>query len=482
MAGYPFARRNQDVIMLPRTKIVCTIGPASSSADIIADLVANGMSVARLNFSHGNHKDHGAIIKKVREASAAAGRPVAVLQDLCGPKIMVGKIPDAGIRLSPGQSLILTADRRSAQGNRVPVTYHALPSQVKPGDRVLLADGMMELIVERTTPDEIECTVVTGGILTSHKGINLPSSSLDIPAITEKDRRDLIFGLEMEVDYVALSFVRTAVDIHTIKKIIHRQGKQTPVIAKIEKHEALDNIDAILEAADGIMVARGDLGVEIPLEKVPNIQKQLVRKANILGKPVVIATQMLRSMVESPRPTRAEATDVANAVLDGADAVMLSEETASGNYPVEAVRFMARIAAAAEERFPHEKYLRMLSKEGIAEAVSYAASILAGNLNAGAIIATTRSGFTASHIARYRPAQPIIALSPDVETVRRLTLHWGCIPFFLPVVEDTDQMVENAAEAAMEKGHVHKGDRVVITAGRPIWQAGTTNMLWVKEI
>jgi pyruvate kinase len=482
MAGSVFDRRNQEFIMLPRTKIVCTIGPASSSADVIADLVANGMSVARLNFSHGTHKDHGAMIKKVRAASAAAGRPVAVLQDLCGPKIRVGEIPDAGIRLAPGQSLILTADKRPAQGNRVSVSYHALPSQVKPGDRILLADGMMELTVDRTTPNEIECTVVTGGILTSHKGINLPSSSLDIPAITEKDRRDLIFGLEMDVDYVALSFVRAAADIHAIKKIIRRQGKQTPVIAKIEKHEALDNIDAILEAADGIMVARGDLGVEIPLEKVPIIQKQLVRKANILGKPVVIATQMLRSMVESPRPTRAEATDVANAVLDGADAVMLSEETASGDYPVEAVRFMARIAASAEERFPHEKYLRMLSKEGIAEAVSYAASILARNLNAGAIIATTRSGFTASHIARYRPAQPIIALSPDDETVRRLTLHWGCIPFFLPVVEDTDQMVEHAAMAAMEKGHVRKGDRVVITAGRPIWQAGTTNMLWVKEI
>jgi pyruvate kinase len=230
------------------------------------------------------------------------------------------------------------------------------------------------------------------------------------------------------------------------------------------------------------MVARGDLGVEIPLEKVPSIQKQLVRKANMLGKPAVIATQMLRSMVDSPRPTRAEATDVANAVLDGADAVMLSEETASGDYPVEAVRFMARIAATAEERFPHGKYVNMLSKDGTAEAVSYAAAILAKNLNAAAIVATTRSGFTASHISRYRPAQPIIALSPDNQTVRRLTLYWGCVPFFLPVTEDTDEMVEHAAAAAMERGHVRKGDRVVITAGRPIWQAGTTNMLWVKEI
>jgi pyruvate kinase len=468
--------------MLPRTKIVCTIGPSSNSKEIIAALVASGMSVARLNFSHGSHADHKEMILRIREASATADRPVAVLQDLCGPKIRVGKLPDDGIRLSPGQSLILTVDKRPAQGNRVPVSYHALPSQVKPGDRILLADGMMELTVERTTPDEIVCTVITGGMLTSNKGINLPSSSLDIPALTEKDRRDLIFGLEMDVDYVALSFVRAAADIHAIKKIIHRQGKQTPVIAKIEKHEALDHIDAILEAADGIMVARGDLGVEIPLERVPYIQKKLVRKANIAGKPVVIATQMLRSMVESPRPTRAEATDVANGVLDGADAVMLSEETASGDYPVEAVQFMARIAANAEEKFPHEKYLEMLPKDGMAEAVSYAASILARDLNAGAIVATTRSGSTASHIARYRPVQPIIALSPDEVTVRRLTLFWGCVPFLLPVIEDTDQMVEQAALVSMERGHARKGDRIVITAGRPIWQSGTTNMLWVKEI
>ena len=468
--------------MLPKTKIICTIGPSSNSEKVITALVANGMSVARLNFSHGTHENHGAMIGMIRQASAAAGRPVAILQDLCGPKIRVGKLPDAGIRLSPGQSLILTVDKRPARENRVPVTYHALPSQVKPGDHILLADGMMDLTVERTTPNEIVCTVVTGGILTSNKGINLPSSSLDIPAITEKDRRDLIFGLEMDVDYVALSFVRTAADIHAVKKIIRRQGKKTPVIAKIEKHEALDHIDAILEAADGIMVARGDLGVEIPLERVPYIQKKLVRKANMAGKPVVIATQMLRSMVESPRPTRAEATDVANGVLDGADAIMLSEETASGDYPEEAVRFMARIAASAEEKFPHEKYLEMLPKDGTAEAVSYAASILARNLNAGAIVATTRSGFTASHISRYRPAQPIIALSPDQQTVRHLTLLWGCIPFFLKEIEDTDQMVEQAALAAVDRGHARKGDRIVITAGRPIWQAGTTNMLWVKEL
>jgi pyruvate kinase len=468
--------------MLPRTKIVCTIGPSSNSAEIIGALIQNGMSVARLNFSHGTHEDHGDMAKKIRAASASAGRPVAILQDLCGPKIRVGEIPAPGIQLTAGEKLILTTKKTTARDNQVPVTYKALPSQVKTGDRILLADGMMDLTVEQTTATDIVCWVVTGGLLTSHKGINLPSSSLDIPAMTEKDRRDLLFGLEMEVDCVALSFVRSAADIHAIKKIIHRQGKQTPVIAKIEKHEALEHIDAILAAADGIMVARGDLGVEIPLEKVPNIQKMLVRKANTLGKPVVIATQMLRSMVESPRPTRAEAADVANGVLDGADAVMLSEETASGKYPAEAVQFMARIAASAEEKYPHDKYLQMIPRESTAESVAFAAAILAKNVDAGAIVATTRSGSTAAHIARFRPVQPIIALSPDEATVRRLSLYWGCLPFFLPIIEDTDEMVEQAALAAMEKGHVRKGDRVVITAGRPIWQAGTTNMLWVKEL
>ena len=468
--------------MIPKTKIVCTIGPASNSEAMITQLIQNGMSVARLNFSHGSHEDHGAMIKKIRSASISQERPVAILQDLCGPKIRVGEIPGNGIQLAVGQTLILTTDKTPAHENRVPVSYNALPSQVKPGDHILLADGMMDLTVDQTTATDIVCSVVTGGVLSSHKGINLPSSSLEIPALTEKDRRDLLFGLDMEVDYVALSFVRTASDIHAIKKIIHRQGRHTPVIAKIEKHEALEHIDAIMAAADGIMVARGDLGVEIPLEKVPNIQKKLVRKANALGKPVVIATQMLRSMVESPRPTRAEAADVANAVLDGADAVMLSEETASGKYPAEAVQYMARIAQSAEEKFPHKRFLRMIAREGTAESVSYAASILADNLNASAIVATTRSGSTAAHIARYRPAQPILALSPDEMTVRRLALYWGCLPFYLPTIEDTDEMVEQAALAAMEKGHVRKGERVVITAGRPIWKQGTTNLLWVKEL
>jgi pyruvate kinase len=467
---------------LPKTKIVCTIGPASSSPEVMAALIENGMSVARLNFSHGTHQDHGRMIRLIRETSKKLGRPVAVLQDLCGPKIRVGEIPGPGIQLASGQTLILTNMQEAALENRVPVSYGDLPSQVKVGDRILLADGLMELSVEHTSQNDIVCRVITGGVLTSHKGVNLPSSTLDIPSMTEKDRRDLLFGLEAGVDYVALSFVRSAADIHAIKKIILRQNKDTPVIAKIEKHEALANVDAILAAADGVMVARGDLGVEVPLETVPNIQKMLVRKANAIGKPVIIATQMLRSMVDAPRPTRAEAADVANGVMDGADAVMLSEETASGRYPVEAVHYMALIAQSAEQQYPHAFYLKMPPQKGTAESVASAACMLAKNLDAAAIVATTRSGSTAAQIARFRPQQPIIALSPDMGAVHRLALYWGCIPTFLDNIEDTDEMVEKATIAVLDKGHVRKGEKVVITAGRPIWAAGTTNMLWVKTL
>ncbi|MCJ8500060.1 pyruvate kinase [Desulfatitalea alkaliphila] len=467
---------------LPKTKIVCTVGPASDSPEVLTTMIENGMSVARLNFSHGTHKEHGRVIGLIREISERLGRPVAILQDLGGPKIRVGAIAGDGLPLQPGQQLILTNQAGEAKGNRVSVSYGDLPSQVKAGNRILLADGLMELTVEYATASDIVCTVVTGGVLTSFKGINLPASTLDVPSLTDKDQRDLAFGLEMEVDFVALSFVRSAADIHAIKKMILRRRKDTPVIAKIEKHEAVAKAGGIIEAADGIMVARGDLGVEIPLEDVPSIQKMLVHKANDAGKPVIIATQMLRSMVDAPRPTRAEAADVANGVLDGADAVMLSEETAMGKHPVAAVRYMALIAMSAERNFPHDRYLQMTPRKATAESVAHAACMLARHIDAAAIVATTRSGATAAQIARYRPAQPLLALSPDAVTVRRLALYWGCRSTFLDTIEDTDEMVEGAAAAVLAKGDVQKGDKMVITAGRPIWEAGTTNMLWVKTL
>jgi pyruvate kinase len=340
----------------------------------------------------------------------------------------------------------------------------------------------MELLVEWTGTSEIRCRVITGGQLTSHKGINLPDSSVSAAAVTEKDVADLLFGLANGVDYVALSFVRTAEDIEALKGIIRKEKRDVPVIAKIEKHEALSNIDAIMAAADGIMVARGDLGVEIPPENVPNIQKMLVKKANEAGKPVIIATQMLRSMVTAPRPTRAEAADVANAVFEGADAVMLSEETATGEFPSQAVSFMARIARSAEENFPHERYLKMVPKREISASVAHAACVLADHLDASAIIATTRSGATARNISRFRPRPRLIALSTEEQTVRRLALYWGCTPRLVTNAVDMHAMMEEATRAAIATGLVSQGELVVITAGQPDYVEGTTNILKVNRL
>ena len=474
---------------MANTKIVCTIGPASQTPEVIRKLAAGGMDVARLNFSHGTHEGHGSVIQTVRAVSEKLRKPVAILQDLCGPKIRVGHIPEPGIQLKSGQQFILTNREVEGSQNEVSISYGGLPREVKSDDRILLADGMLELVVRETGKTDIVCGVVRGGVLTSHKGINLPTGTIKVPALTPKDEVDLQFGLENDVDYVALSFVRKAEDIIQVKEIIRKAGKNIPVIAKIEKHEALDAINEIMDAADGIMVARGDLGVEIPLENVPNIQKMLIRMANSLGKPVIIATQMLRSMVDSPRPTRAEAADVANGVLDGADAVMLSEETAMGNYPVEAAVFMRRIIESAETGYPHEKYLNMMNRRGVSESVAYAACILADQIAAAAIVAdarvrayATRTGSTAAHISRFRPSRKLIALSPERSTVRRLALYWGCRPFYLPITEDTDQMIEKAAESAVDTGLVAAGAQVVITAGRPVWAEGTTNLLWVKTL
>jgi pyruvate kinase len=445
-------------------------------------MMQSGMSVARLNFSHGTQAEHAEKIRRIREASEELQKPVAILQDLCGPKIRVGKVAEPGIRIEPGQTFILTSESVEGINNRVSISYPDLPQEVKKDDIILLADGMMELLVKDVNQTDIYCDVLTGGVLTSYKGINLPSGTIKTSALTEKDRKDLMFGLEHGVDYVALSFVREAQDLLLIKSLIKKAGKKTPVIAKIEKHEALVNIDEIMALSDGIMVARGDLGVEIPLENVPKIQKMLIRKANTAGKPVIVATQMLRSMLDSPRPTRAEATDVANAVLDGSDAIMLSEETATGHYPVKAVQFMSRIAKSAEECYPHQKYLKVMSQKGISESVAYTSCILADNLCAAAIVATTRSGFTAQQISRFKPKSNIIALSPDKQTINQLALFWGCTPRLVNEPKDTDDMIEKTKAAALAGGTVKKGDIIVITAGHPVWTAGTTSMLKIETL
>ncbi len=467
---------------IPKTKIVCTIGPASETPEVIGELIKIGMSVARLNFSHGTKEGHKQKIATIRRISADLNRPVAILQDLSGPKIRVGEIPEPGIELKEGNKLILTA--RSIIGNEreVSISYPNLPRELKEGDTVLLADGYMELTVEKVSGEDIHCVVERGGILTSHKGINIPTESIGVPSMTEKDKEDLIFGLEQNVDYVALSFVRKAQDVEQLKGLIRDAGKDIPVIAKIEKWEAVNNIEEIMEVADGIMVARGDLGVEIPIAEVPMVQKMLIRKANMLGKPVITATQMLRSMVDQPRPTRAEATDVANAVLDGTDAVMLSEETASGNYPIDAVHQMANIIRRAEQTFPHRKYLELMAHKSISESVSHVACVLADHLDAAAILATTHSGATARHISRFRPRQGIIALSPEEKTVRRLCLNWGCYPMLVPDPRNTDDMFQKTIDSVLATGMVTKGDLVVITAGHPVWVRGTTNMLRVDRL
>ena len=468
-------------ITLPKTKIICTIGPVSESPEVIRKLIAGGMSVARLNFSHGTLSEHEQKINIIRKIAKEMDKPIAIMQDLGGPKIRVGYIPNPGIRIEPGQYIILTTKKVEGSRQRISVSYPLLGEEVKVGDRILLADGFLELRVRSVHGSEIHCGVITGGVLTSHKGINLPAGTVNLPSMTEKDREDLHFGLAHDVDYIALSFVRTGADIRGIKEIIRRENKDTPVIAKIEKHEAIDHYEDILDAADAIMVARGDLGVEIPLEEVPGIQKRLIQKANASGKPVITATQMLRSMVDAQRPTRAEASDVANAVLDGTDAVMLSEETATGNYPVQAVQYMIRIIAETEKTYPHDRYLKMLPEREISDAVTYAACVLADHLDVTAILAPTQSGRTAIHISRFRPKQPIIAFTPSQTTMRRLSLFRGVYPSLISDLRDTDDMIGKVSKRAVETGLISEGDLVVITAGHPVWVAGMTNMIRVER-
>lgn len=465
---------------MTETKIVCTIGPASQSPDVLRCLIKAGMNVARLNFSHGDHAFHRQVFNHIREISEDLDTPVAVLQDLAGPKIRIGPIKADHVILETGERFILTGKKVQGNAQRVSTSRPDLVCEVQPGDPILLADGSLELKVLETTDSDIICKVIIGGALTSYKGINLPTCSLNVPHLTEKDRRDLIFGLKMGVDYVAMSFVRSAENIQEIRRVMKEQGYMVPVIAKIEKHEALSNIDEIIKAADGIMVARGDLGVETPLEKVPLVQKNLIEKANQSGIPVITATQMLRSMVESSRPTRAEVTDVANAVLDGTDAVMLSEETAMGKYPVQSVTFMKKITCDVEENKTTDLTPHWFDKDAvlsIPEAVGYAACHLARSCGARVIITFTRTGNTARLVAKYRPRQLILASTPSPETYRRLSLIRGVVPMMTEDIKDTDAMIRNVFKKVLASGWVDKGEKAVITSGSPLREKGTTNLI-----
>ena len=469
-----------------RTKIVCTIGPASGSSKVIEDLMREGMDVARLNFSHGSYEEHSLAIRYVREVSLKLRKPVAILQDLSGPKIRTGPVRKEPVLLKEGTAFTLTSRHIPGNEREVSITYPLLPQKVESGQVILLADGLLELRVEEATSTDIKCRVITGGELASHQGINLPEASFEIPPLSEKDQKDLVFGIEHAVDFIGISFVRRAQDILQIRKMLKKKGKEEiSLIAKIEKREALRNIDEIIKAADGIMIARGDLGVEIPLEKVPLAQKEIIKKCNLTGKPVITATQMLESMIENPRPTRAEVTDIANAIFDGTDAIMLSEETALGKYPVASAVMMSKIALETEKSLDYEKILieRALSvKPAVPDAISHATCEIAQNLKAAAIVTFTLSGSSARMVARYRPRVPIIARSPKQATVRKLALSWGVYPRQSSEIKDTDDMIDKAKRTALETGLVRRGGKIIITAGIPFAIPGTTNLIKVETV
>ena len=469
-------------LTLRRAKIVCTIGPACRSPEMLDRLLAAGMNVARLNFSHGTHDEHAAAIRSLRQASFRQQRPLAILADLQGPKIRTGTLAGGRpIRLEAGKQFVITTAGAPGDASRVSTTFTELPHAVRKGDRILLADGLIELRVLAVRGRDVVTRVINGGEMGEHKGINLPGVRLKIASITPKDREDLKFALEAGANYVAVSFVRTAADVLSAKALIRRSGRDTPVIAKLEKPEAIGNLEEILRAADGVMVARGDLGVELAPEQVPVIQKRIIAMARDLRVPVITATQMLESMTEHPRPTRAEASDVANAIFDGTDAVMLSAETASGCYPLETVRMMDRIVREAEANIrevvrPHPD--RLSVGETICEAICNAAVVFRMKV----IAVFTESGSTAQLISKYRPPCPIIAFSPNQETRRRLNLFWGVLPRTIGGTKNIDELSEVAASRLLEERLVSRGDVVGIVAGTPFGVHGSTNFMKLHTV
>ncbi len=475
--------------MLPllHTKIICTIGPASREPEQLAQLIRAGMDVARINFSHGDQATHAEAIQRIREAAAQAGKPVAILGDLQGPKLRVGMMQEGGVPLKAGETLVMTTADILGEPGRVPVQYERLPEVVAAGDRILIDDGLLEVVVTDVQGTEIITRVSVDGVLNSNKGLNLPRAALSIPAITDKDRENLAFAIDQGLDWIALSFVRSAQEVWELKANIRQLsafGRQTPVISKIEKPEAINNIDEIIAASDGIMVARGDLGIELSPEAVPMLQKTIIAKCNAAGKPVITATQMLDSMIRNPRPTRAEASDVANAILDGSDAIMLSGETASGKYPLQAVQTMVRIAQEAEAAQFKVTHKEVAAKSGrtFAEAVSHASVETALDLSAAAIITPTVSGSTARAVSRFRPPCPIIAVTPNPFAQRELVLFWGVFPLLSKRGANTDAVIADAVEAAQKAGYVKEGDVLVVTGGSVEGGGGTTNLMKIHLI
>lgn len=466
-----------------RTKLVCTIGPACDSEEKLRALFDAGLNVARINFSHGDTAYHRQIIRRIKALRKSLGTPLAILQDLQGPKIRVGEIEPRSVWLERGATFVLSSTRGTGDAHGASVSLPTFHDHVTPGQRVLLADGLIELVVEEVAPPNVVCRVVVPGTLSSHKGVNIPGSHIRVESLSEKDKRDLKVGMEEGVDAIALSFVRTAEDVRLLRRTIHEGGADTRIIAKIEKPQAVDNIGEILDVSDGVMIARGDLGLEIDLARVPLIQKKIIQRANAMGKPVITATQMLVRMVDNPRPTRAEAADVANAILDGTDAVMLSEETAAGNYPIEAALMMDRIAREVEVEMDEGKFRWDFSADAnVNDAISRSGFNIARGANAVAIITPTWSGSTPRLVARFRPRQPIVATSPNPATVNFLAFCWGVVPLSIPSAETIDEQLQLAVDAARDAGWARQNDLVVLTGGTPLHVPGTTNFIKVERV
>ncbi|HME17338.1 MAG TPA: pyruvate kinase [Mycobacterium sp.] len=467
--------------MARRGKIVCTLGPATGTDESVRALVEAGMDVARMNFSHGDYSDHKASYDRVRAASDSTGRAVGVLADLQGPKIRLGRFADGPTYWADGETVRITVCDCAGNHDRVSTTYKQLAQDALPGDRVLVDDGNVGLVVQHIDGDDVVCTVTEGGPVSNNKGISLPGMSVSAPALSEKDVEDLEFALHLGVDMVALSFVRSPSDVELVHEVMDRVGRRVPVIAKLEKPEAIDNLEAVVLAFDAVMVARGDLGVELPLEEVPLVQKRAIQMARENAKPVIVATQMLESMIEHSRPTRAEASDVANAVLDGADALMLSGETSVGKHPLAAVQTMARIVCAVEENSTAAPPLTHVprTKRGV---ISYAARDIGERLDAKALVAFTQSGDTVRRLARLHTPLPLLAFTPLPEVRSQLAMTWGTETFIVPIIQTTDGMIRQVDKSLLALGRYKRGDLVVIVAGAPPGTVGSTNLIHVHRI
>lgn len=468
-----------------KTKIICTLGPASESEEKLREIMLAGMNVARFNFSHGSHEEHKRKFDRVVKIRGELGLPVATLLDTKGPEIRLRDIEGGKTELVNGQKFTLTTEDMLGSNEMVSITYANLIHDISAGTTILIDDGLIEMVVDEITDTDIICTVINGGPISNHKGVNVPGAELSMPYLSEQDKSDIMFGCDMGFDFVAASFVRCKEDILAVKKIIEENGSHMRIIAKIENMQGIRNLKEIVEVSDGIMVARGDMGVEIPMEEVPVIQKEMIKLAESEGKQVITATQMLDSMIKNPRPTRAEVADVANAIYDGTTAIMLSGETAAGAYPVEAVTTMAKIAERTEQDINYNERLKKrenTTEYDITTAISHATCTTAKDLNAAAIITVTISGFTAGMISRYKPSCPIIACSVSPKICRQMNLYWGVTPIWIPRENSADDLFEDAVRAAQNAGYIKKGDTVVLTAGVPLGVSGRTNMIRVVEV